>query len=214
MAYGAAFCLDHRMLIDKGAGSFGMAFRADCVLIRCGLELRGLESAVRIVAIAALHQTFIYFVMEGLVKRRFQVSMAGVAKVRLRGFQQARFFLKSVNAVATGATYHRFAVRGAFEIRMRRCMAAEACLVDLLRRCLGETEDFGYVTATFDVLSPRPVAAFASYAFAAMQQRQMRMRISGKFVCYFFMTRKTGLGTHMIRGFIPAFSLRLRSLRV
>jgi len=172
MAHHAAFGLDYRMFKHKGPGGFGMALYANRVLIRCGLELCSLERAVCIVAVTAFDQPFVHLVMEWLCKRWFQVCMAGIAKLWLRRFKQARFILKLVNTVATGATQVCFAMRGAFEIWMRRCMAPEACLIDLFRRSFGEAEDFVHVAAPLDVFSARSMATFAGGPFAPVHQRK------------------------------------------
>src|SRR5271154_2078608 len=132
MANGAAFGLHDWMLINEGPGSFCMAFHANCVLVGCGLELRGLKCAMRIVAVAALHQSFIYFVMERLCECRFQVCMAGVAKLRLRYLQQTRLVLKLMNTMTTDAAQVGLAMFGAFKVGMRGCVAAKASLIDLL----------------------------------------------------------------------------------
>lgn len=54
------------MLINEGAGRFRMALHANRIACHAAVQALLLESAVRIVTIAAAYQTFIDPVMEGL----------------------------------------------------------------------------------------------------------------------------------------------------
>ena len=53
--------------------------------------------------VAALHQSFVYLMAEGLHKCSLHVGVTGVAKLGLRHFEQARFTLKRMHTMATGA---------------------------------------------------------------------------------------------------------------
>jgi hypothetical protein len=64
-----------------------MALAANGVLIGSRLQLLGFEGAMRVVTIATGDQPFVHLVMEGLRERRFHISVAGVAKLRLRNFE-------------------------------------------------------------------------------------------------------------------------------
>ena len=59
------------------------------------------------------------------------------------------------------------------EIRMHACMATKTFVVDLLRRRRGESEDFGYISARFDVRPSRSVTPLAGDSIARMPQSEM-----------------------------------------
>src|SRR5450631_111489 len=87
MAGDASLGLDHWVLKHKRTRGFGMALGAYRVLIGSRFQLLALERAMRIMAIAASHQPFIYFVMKGLSERRFHLRVAGVAEIGLRNLE-------------------------------------------------------------------------------------------------------------------------------
>jgi len=122
----APLCLDHRMLEEKWTSRLCVAFGADSILICRRLQLLGLKRPVRIMAVAAGHQTFIHFVVKGLRKGRFDIRMAGVAELRLRGLEQVRLIFEGVYAVATRATHSGLTVSRSFEVGVSSCVAAKA----------------------------------------------------------------------------------------
>ena len=83
MARSAPFRSDWRVFIDKRACLFGMALYADGVPSDTASQFVLLECAMRIVTIAAIHQPFIHLVMERLRKSGLDVSVAGIAELRL-----------------------------------------------------------------------------------------------------------------------------------
>ena len=87
VACNAPLGFDHGMLKDKWAGGLAMALGADLILIGSCLQLLAFKGAVGIMAVAARHQPFIHFVVEGLSERRFHFGMAGVAQLRLGDFE-------------------------------------------------------------------------------------------------------------------------------
>jgi hypothetical protein len=145
-----------------------------------------------IVTIAAIYQPFIHLVMEGLRKSRLYISVAGIAKLRLRDLEKAGLAFKFVNAVATRATYACIAVSGALEIRMCRGVTLQALFIRCLRRGFAKPEDFFYIAASLHMLSARPVAAFACRSFAAVQHCEAGVRILGEFLADVFMTGLAG----------------------
>lgn len=64
----ATLGFDHRMLVDKGTCCLSVAFGANVVLVRRRLQHLALECPMRVMAIVALHQSFLHPVMEGLCK--------------------------------------------------------------------------------------------------------------------------------------------------
>ena len=83
MARIAAFRSDWRVFINKRACLFRMALYADGVPGDTASQFLLLEGAMRIVTIAAIHQSFIDLVMERLSKSGLDVSVAGIAELRL-----------------------------------------------------------------------------------------------------------------------------------
>jgi hypothetical protein len=73
------FDLQRRMLIDKWAGGLGMAFDADSILVCAAFQQRRIECAMRIMAVAALHQPLVHLVMKGLRESAFDIGVAAVA---------------------------------------------------------------------------------------------------------------------------------------
>ena len=83
MARSAPFRSDWRVFIDERACLFRMALYADGVPGDTASQFLLLEGAMRIVTIAAIHQSFIDLVMERLSKSGLDVSVAGIAELRL-----------------------------------------------------------------------------------------------------------------------------------
>lgn len=80
MARQAAFGLNRRMLVNEGAGCFRMALHAHRIAGHAAMQAFLLESAVRIVTIAAAHQPLVHLVVEGLREGRFYIRVTAVAK--------------------------------------------------------------------------------------------------------------------------------------
>jgi hypothetical protein len=82
--------------------------------------------------------------------------------------------------MAARAANTGLAVVRAQKVRMSTRMAAEASRIDLLRGHLAQLQNLGRISTGCDVGLPRPVATLTGDAFAAMHQRQFRMRIRGE----------------------------------
>jgi hypothetical protein len=80
-----------------------MALGADQVLIGCGFQVIFSESAMHVMAVAAPDRAFVHRVVEWHAERPLHVAVALVAKHRLRSFEQERFRLEAVVAMATDA---------------------------------------------------------------------------------------------------------------
>ncbi len=93
----ATFSLDRRVLKCERAGLVRVAVEAELVLRGRGAQLMRKETAVRVVAVAAGHKSFIHLVVERLGEIRLHVEMAGVAKLRLCRLQQLGLYLGSMN---------------------------------------------------------------------------------------------------------------------
>jgi len=84
MAGLAAFHLDRLMLVDKWPALIGVAGKAHRVLGGRGADLLGLDCAVRIVAVAALHKPLVHAVVKRHFECGFLGQMAAVTKLGLR----------------------------------------------------------------------------------------------------------------------------------
>jgi len=71
----ASFRLDRGMLKHEGPAVLHVALGADRVQIGGGPDVVVAESAVDVVAVAALQQAFVHLVMEGHVERRLHVGV-------------------------------------------------------------------------------------------------------------------------------------------
>jgi hypothetical protein len=194
VARGAALGFDGRVLVNERPGGIDVAFGADGVLCRTNAELVRLESAVRVMAVAAAHQAFVYLVMKWLRKGRLYVCVAGIAKLWLRYLEKALLARKLVHAVTTGATYACVAMGGTVEIGMSAYMTTKALVVDQFCGGLAELEDLRYISARFDMSLARSMAVLARDPFTAMHERHARVRIFREFTYKVLMAGFAGFG--------------------
>jgi len=173
------------MLIDKWPGSLGVALHADRVSVDAARQLLLLERSVRIVTVVAADQPFVHLVMKGLRKGRFYIGVAGITELWLRNLEQILFALRRMDAVTTCTPHVRLPVGGTVKIRVRSGMAGKAFLIHNLRGSLAELEDLGGVAPGLHMLLTRPMAAFASNAFALVHQCRFPMRIVRKLLYSF-----------------------------
>ena len=136
MASHAPFRLDRGVLIDKRSPRLHMALGADQVLIDCGSQVVFVESAMGIVAVAAVDRAFVHRVVEWHTERPLHVAVALVAKHRLRSFEQEPLHLEAVVAMATGAAYASLGMWRTLEVGVITNMASQAPRSNLFRRCL------------------------------------------------------------------------------
>ena len=97
--------------MNERPGFLRMALETDCITGSCRPQLPGLEPAVRIVTITALHHAFIHPVMEGAIELLFGFQMATVAKLRLLLFHQKLALLGMVGRMAIDAAHVILQVR-------------------------------------------------------------------------------------------------------
>ena len=130
----ASFYSDWRMLINKRARLFRMALHTDGVPGDAASQFLLLECPVWIVTITAVHQTLVHLMVERLRESGLDVSVAGIAKLRLRNLEKVVLASGFMNAMATQATNLCSSVCGAIEIRMRPFVALQALVIDFFRR--------------------------------------------------------------------------------
>ena len=76
------------MFVDKRPRGLRMALRANRIFIRRRLDVIRPEGPMRIVAVGALHQSFVHLVMERLAESRLHVAVAAKAELRLGSLEQ------------------------------------------------------------------------------------------------------------------------------
>ena len=125
-----SFGLDGRVLEGKRPGFVSVAIEAELILRVGGSQLVREKSAVRIVAIAAGQKPFIHFVVERLGEVRFDIKMAGVAKLRLLYLQEPGLDFWRMNRMAINAPDIILDVLRAQEVRvlLAKFMTAQAAL--------------------------------------------------------------------------------------
>ena len=83
----------HRSVFKhEGPTGFCVALGADCILISGALQVCPIESSVRIVAIGAARDAFVYLVVERHRELRFLISVALVAELGLVGLEEMLWF--------------------------------------------------------------------------------------------------------------------------
>lgn len=83
VATAATFCFHRHMLVDKWSPGIGVALGADGVSAGQGFYLPQGCGAMRVMAIAAVEQTFIYTVVIGFGKIGLRRGVAAIALFRL-----------------------------------------------------------------------------------------------------------------------------------
>lgn len=92
MTHGAPFDLRF-MLINEWSLLVGMALVTDFVRTRCHTQLVLVKATMRIMAIVALNQPFVYPVMKRASELRTDIQVTSVAKLGRSIFQQELRFL-------------------------------------------------------------------------------------------------------------------------
>ena len=118
MASHAAFGLDGRVFEGKWTGFISVAVEAELVLRSGRAQLMRKKSAMRIVAAAAGHKSFIHFVVKRLGEIRPNIEMAGVAKLRLLRLQKLSLNFWSMDGMTVNAANIILHVLRAEKVRM------------------------------------------------------------------------------------------------
>lgn len=184
VAGNAAFRLDHRMLVHKRPGLFGVALKAHRILRGSGTQLARQESTMRIMAIAALHQPFVNTMMKGARELLLRFQMTAVAQLRLLVFHQELAFLRIVRRVAVGATDVVLQMGGACKIAVFLAvgMAAQTTLADFLRGGVLKAKDLRFVASPVDVGLSRTVTCLAAMPLGPFFCIQSRDVVRGIFI--------------------------------
>ena len=217
-----ALALYRSMLIDERTALVTVALGADRALISRGLQVVWTKGAVSIVAVGALHQSFIHLVMNGHVELGFLLSVAAIAKRRLRGSQQVLLLIAgmcirigseqvqrglqrlgrigAMDCVATHAADPCLGMRRTQEIRMRSSVAVQAGCVYILRRSLRGIEDLAGIAAAINVRLACTMAVLTSDASAvSVHQGHLCVRIIGKLLSHFIVTCSACLRADILR---------------
>ena len=105
MAGRAAFYLHDLVFIHERSRFVRVTLETNLVLRSRSPQLPGQESAMRIVAIGALHQAFVHSMVEWPVELLVLVEMAAVAQRRLLSLEQEVFFFCMVRIVTIRTAY-------------------------------------------------------------------------------------------------------------
>jgi hypothetical protein len=130
-----------------------VAREANRILSGRSPHLMGPHGAVRVVAVGALDEAFIYPMVERHIELSFLRQMARIAKLGLSFHQQKFFCFRMMRRMAGNAAdvvlrmhridgIHVFGATG---------VARQAASVNLLRRVILEDKNFGDIPATSDV---------------------------------------------------------------
>src|SRR6266568_1091628 len=111
VARDAAFNLYRFVLVDERSGLVRVALVTHQVLRYRRAQLPRQEATVRIVAVSALHHSFIDPMMEGPSKLLFRFRVAAIAELRLLLFHQELAFFGVMRRVAVDATHIVLQVR-------------------------------------------------------------------------------------------------------
>lgn len=198
VARGAALGLDDGVLIDERTGGLRVALDAYGILLGGGLEALLLKGAVRIVAIRALNQSLVHFVVERHGKLRLDVGVALEAESGLGSLEQGFVARAGVNAVATDAAYIAVTVCRTLKVGVLALMAAEALCVDFFGGCLGRIEDLGHVAAALNVRAASAMASLAGDPGLAMLQGQLAVSIVGESLGLRFVAGGADFCTHKV----------------
>ena len=160
----ASFDLDGLVLEHKRSLFVGVATEANRILRRRGPHLLGPNRAVHIVAVRALDQALIDTMVEGHLKLRFLLQVAGVTKLRLCFRQQKLSGSRVVRRMAGDAADFVLRVQRIDGVHVLRAtgVTGQATGVDFLRRNVLEREDLGFVAGARHVVRPGAMAALAA----------------------------------------------------
>ena len=100
MAGYAPFDLHGFMFVDKGSGLVAVTLEAARILRRSGSQLPVQEPAVWIMAIVALHQPFIHFVMKRPIELLFHFLMTAIAQLRSFFLHQVLILFRMMRRMA------------------------------------------------------------------------------------------------------------------
>src|SRR5262249_35880213 len=189
-----------------------MALEAACVLRRGGAQLFGEEPAVRIMAIAATDQPFIYAMVKWLYEVGFGFQVAAIAQLGLGVLQQALTGFGAVGGVAINATYTLLLGLGAEEVAVlfTELMAIETLPAGFFRLHFGEGKNLGDIATRLDVFLPRTVAGLTSLPgrSAARVQRGLKVWRASKGLELLFVAGLALIGAGVLRG-VGAAMIRL-----
>jgi len=216
MADSATFDLGF-VLVDEGPLLFGMALVADFVIAVGPAELVSQESAMGVVAIAALQQPFVDPVMKWPGELGAHIQMACVTELRRRLFEQEFAFSCMVWGVAVDAGNSALQMGRAAKIVLLMAVGVtvQAARADLHRRRVLERKDLGLVSAPIHVRLTGAVARFTTLPFGPRVGIELRRHRGGKMRRlfevrrYFVVTRFASICSHVQRGIGRPHVLRL-----
>ena len=189
--------------MHKGPGFLRVALDAGHILGRGCPQLPRLEPSVRIVAIVALHYSFIDAMMKGTIELLFGFQMATVAELRLLLLHQELAFFGVVRGMAVDAAHIVLQVRGSRKITMFFSvrMAVQATLAGRLRRNGFKSDYLRLVPTAFDMFLAGTMTGLAALPLrpALVLQCGNEVRRTLKVLKDVFVTSFASLGAHVER---------------
>ena len=148
----------------KWPGFVGVTLVTDSVLRGGGSQLSVQESTVRVVAVAAFHQAFIYAVMKWAVELLLGLKVAPIAKLRLRHFHQVFLLFGVVRRMTIYAAHVVLQVRRTRIVAVFFAvgMAPQAAGADIFCGGVLKGKNLSLVASPLDVLFPGAMTRFAS----------------------------------------------------
>ena len=170
----ASLGLHWYMLVDERPLFVSVALVANLVSTWQRADLTQVGSAVRIVAVAALDESFIDSVVIGPAEIRARRGMTAVTKLGLFLNQQILRLLSEMGRVAVEASDVAIAMGRLAEVSLLLAgsMATEATCARLLARETLEADDLADVPAPIDVSGARPVTVLTT-VLAFFQEREV-----------------------------------------
>jgi hypothetical protein len=167
VATAAAFGFYGDVFVGERAALVGVAFEAHRIASRQSPHLPNCRRAVDIVAVTALHQTFIHTMVIGLCEISFGRGVAPIAEIRLGLHEQKLPFGRVVRRVAIHATHVIAGVcrAGKVSLFVFLAMATETAGIGFLPRQFFETHDLGDIAAS-DVCGSGSMTRFAAVTVA------------------------------------------------
>ncbi len=175
------------VLKNEGPAFIGVAFYARFFIAELlfhqlrarGHPPRGRVRSMWIVAIRALHHSFVDAMLERHGKLRAHIAVAGVANIRLLLRQQEFGLRRMMHRVAAGARHTRFRMPRMFDVRFRLILdvATQAGFDHLLRRHFSEHACNRRLSLAFGVLAARAMASFAACVLRRFGATRHRFKV-------------------------------------
>src|SRR5215469_4427462 len=157
------------VLVDKGSLFIRMAFVANLVIAVSAAELACQKASMRVVAVAALEQSFVDAMMKWPGELGPDIQMAAIAEIWSSFLQQELLLFGVVRVVAIGATYAALQVSrtSIVVVLLAVLVAIEAARADLRGGRILKCEDLRFIATAVHMSLAGPVTRFATLPFGS-----------------------------------------------